>query len=626
MPPVLACFADQDARVRYYACESMYNIAKVAKGEILVYFNQVFDALCKVVHPSHTLCKSTRACLTGKTQLAADNELSVKNGAELLDRLIKDIVAESAASYVSILHAPEDTAGESGDDQEKPSPELPTAFSLERFLPLLEERINVLSPFTRTFLVAWITLLDSIPDLELVAYLPRFLGGLFKFLSDENQDVYTATQTALDRFLSEIRKIARIKRGIAESKKSQGDDFNKSTSSLRSGGDVDSDADSSAIVHRRASTDEKNDGSSDSASIAIDDDKSASGDGDWMPGQDVYVDHPRILEILVKFLEAPHGDKGTVICSNMYVHKLTIPEVENHEVLLTTLRWIDAFFDICPEEIMPFVPSLLTHVLPRMSHDLDSVRQAAIKVNASLMDYIMSLSDDSRRPEETTGGQIQLPTSLSALGKELTGAERRDSNLSARLLKTVIQDRTDVRSLDGKGTRTPTPAEERVPSPRPIPELDYQAAVGALTLQFLNEHEATRVAAIAWLIMLHRMAPGKVGFLLRVGVAAANTHEKILSVEDGTFPALLKTLSDPSEAVVTRDLLLLSQISKNSDDSYFTSFMVNLLKLFCTDRRLLETRGNLIIRQLCVTLSAERIYRTMADCLEKDEASQTISK
>jgi vacuole morphology and inheritance protein 14 len=163
---------------------------------------------------------------------------------------------------------------------------------------------------------------------------------------------------------------------------------------------------------------------------------------------------------------------------------------------------------------MPFVPSLLTHVLPRMSHDVDSIRQAAIKVNASLMDYIMSLSDDNRRPDPSTGGQIQLPTSLSALGKELTGAERRDSNLSARLLKTVIQDRTDVRSLDSKGTRTPTPAEERGPSPQKIPELDYQAAVNALTLQFLNEHEATRVAAIAWLIMLHRMAPGKVNVSL----------------------------------------------------------------------------------------------------------------
>src|SRR5436309_2292038 len=125
------------------------------------------------------------------TQLAADSELSVKNGAELLDRLIKDIVAESAASYVSILHTPREAGGEEqGDERRASSEELPTAFSLERFLPLLEERINVINPFTRTFLVAWITLLDSIPDLELVTYLPRFLSGLFRFLSDPNQDVH----------------------------------------------------------------------------------------------------------------------------------------------------------------------------------------------------------------------------------------------------------------------------------------------------------------------------------------------------------------------------------------------------------------------------------------------------
>jgi hypothetical protein len=51
VPPVLACFTDQDARVRYYACEAMYNIAKVAKGEILLFFNDIFDALCKVSYP-----------------------------------------------------------------------------------------------------------------------------------------------------------------------------------------------------------------------------------------------------------------------------------------------------------------------------------------------------------------------------------------------------------------------------------------------------------------------------------------------------------------------------------------------------------------------------------------------
>jgi len=535
----------------------MYNIAKVAKGEILVYFNQVFDALCK---------------------MAADSELSVKNGAELLDRLIKDIVSESAASYVSVLH----TSPDQQDPDDEPHP---YAFSLERFLPLLEERINVLNPFTRSFLVAWITLLDSIPDLELIAHLPRFLGGLFKFLSDSNQDVSTMTQAALDRFLSDIKKIARIKKGIAESKRSNSKDERRhSADSLHSA----SEATDSTPMELLDSMDDKNDMSGESASISEDSDKSATGDENWIPGQDVHVDHPKILEILVDFLVPPPDTDD-----------------EQTEIVLTALRWINNLFDICPEDIMPFVPSLLSHVLPRMSHEVDSVRKAAVEVNAALMDYILSLSDDNRPRDGSGAGQIQLPPSLSELGKDLTGTQRRDSNLSGRLLKAVIRDQANKpESPDGKATRSSTPAEaeEGGPSSRPIPELDYQAAVSALTLQFLNEHEATRVAAIAWLIMLHRMAPGR-----------------ILTVDDGTFPALLKTLSDPSDAVVTRDLLLLSQISLNSDDTYFTSFMVNLLKLFCTDRRLLETRGNLIIRQLCLTLSAERIYRTMADCLAKDE-------
>lgn len=29
VPPVLNSFSDQDSRVRYYACEALYNIAKV---------------------------------------------------------------------------------------------------------------------------------------------------------------------------------------------------------------------------------------------------------------------------------------------------------------------------------------------------------------------------------------------------------------------------------------------------------------------------------------------------------------------------------------------------------------------------------------------------------------------
>lgn len=287
----------------------MYNIAKVAKGEILIYFNQVFDALCKVSRSEIIVC----SILTQVTQLAADSELSVKNGAELLDRLVKDIVSESAASYISVLHHPNDPPG-LDESPEHPPHHLETAFNLERFLPLLEERINVLNPFTRSFLVAWVTLLDSIPDLELIAHLPRFLGGLFKFLSDSNTDVYTMTQVALDRFLNEIRKIARIKKGIAESKRSQSKDGRRQSTSSSTHSEVEgeSEATGSTPLEHQVSVDDGEDKSIDSGSLSGDSGKSVNGDGDWIPGQDVHVDHPKILEILVGFLSSPAGKTHTL--------------------------------------------------------------------------------------------------------------------------------------------------------------------------------------------------------------------------------------------------------------------------------------------------------------------------
>jgi vacuole morphology and inheritance protein 14 len=232
----------------------------------------------------------------------------VKNGAELLDRLVKDIVSESAASYISVLHHPDEPLGHPDDSPEHPPHHLETAFNLERFLPLLEERINVINPYTRSFLVAWVTLLDSIPDLELIAHLPRFLGGLCKFLSDSNTDVYTMTQVALDRFLNEIRKIARIKKGIAESKRSQSKDGRRlsTSSSTRSDAGGESEATESTPLEHQASVGGDN-ASGDSGSLSGDSGRSVNGDGDWIPGQDVHVDHPKILEILVGFLSSPSG-------------------------------------------------------------------------------------------------------------------------------------------------------------------------------------------------------------------------------------------------------------------------------------------------------------------------------
>lgn len=232
-----------------------------------------------------------------------------------------------------------------------------------------------------------------------------------------------------------------------------------------------------------------------------------------------------------------------------------------------------------------------------MASGVETIRQAAARVNTSLMDYVVSLSDEGAPSESASAGPSRIPTSIV---KEAAN-ERRDSSTNTR---GSISGSREIDRRESEVQTPPPPFKTPTPSspPQPQVDLDYAAAVNSLTLLFLNDHEATRVAALTWLLMLHRKAP-----------------RKVLAFNDGTFPALLKTLSDPAEAVVTRDLQLLSQISRNSGDDYFTSFMENLLQLFSTDRKLLETRGNLIIRQLCVSLSAERIYRTLADCIEKEE-------
>jgi hypothetical protein len=48
LEPLLNCFTDSESRIRYFSAECLYNISKVSKGEVLVYFNPIFDALSKV--------------------------------------------------------------------------------------------------------------------------------------------------------------------------------------------------------------------------------------------------------------------------------------------------------------------------------------------------------------------------------------------------------------------------------------------------------------------------------------------------------------------------------------------------------------------------------------------------
>lgn len=392
-------------------------------------------------------------------------------------------MAESASTYVSVLQPStedkverdedaeqnrENNGGEDEEDDDSPTyaddTPFPMAFSLPRFIPLLKERIHVLNPFTRIFLVSWITLLDSIPDLELVTHLPAFLGGLFKFLSDPNQDVHVATQQALEGFLGEIKRISRVKLGIEESRKNRTVRDGNSRTMSESGSTVGTED----LLEKFAMDD-----SPATSTYRGGDDEGV--DGNWIPGQDVQVDHQKILEILIPYLDAPE-----------------------EEIQLTALRWVDNFFEICPEDLLPFVPRLLSHVLPAIAHPGEVIRHAALKVNTSLRGLIASLADEVQLPPPTLP---RIPTKENLPEQ----ASRRESNTRQSLPKD-----SDV------GRRTPTTVEPRTEAePEPpigfnATDLDYSATVNALTLQFLNEHEQTRVMALEWLLMLHRKAPRKV--------------------------------------------------------------------------------------------------------------------
>lgn len=126
----------------------------MSRGAVLPHFTAIFKTLSRI---------------------ATDPDQNVKNASELLDRLLKDIVAES------------------------------TEFDLEGFVPLLRERLYTKSSFGRQFVISWISVLNTEPGLDLIKYLPELLDGLFRILDDPNMEVKKMCETTLGEFLRSIK-------------------------------------------------------------------------------------------------------------------------------------------------------------------------------------------------------------------------------------------------------------------------------------------------------------------------------------------------------------------------------------------------------------------------------------
>lgn len=106
----------------------------------------------------------------------ADVDSEVKNGVQVLDRLMKDIVTTCAAK-----------------------------FRVAEFIPLLSQRMHALNPFIRQLVLAWITLLLKVPEVDMIWYLPRYLEGLFDMLGDQSRDIRHNADACLNELLKGVK-------------------------------------------------------------------------------------------------------------------------------------------------------------------------------------------------------------------------------------------------------------------------------------------------------------------------------------------------------------------------------------------------------------------------------------
>lgn len=499
MPPVLSCLSDQDPRVRYYACESMYNICKVTRGLALSYFNELFDALSK---------------------LAADSELSVKNGADLLDRLIKDVVSEQKL--------PSGSSPSSSNDEASAE----TSFSLDDFIPLLAERIYTVNSFTRSFLISWLQILDSVPHLELISYLSEFLDGLIGFVGDNNEDVRVGAMNLLGEFLQEAKEI-------------ENERIQRKRSTL-----LNADIPLSSVQEKPHLTE-----------LTLEEEGRKTQRMTKLP-------YRRIMTILVphtRSFACEHTQLVALTWMTDFV-SLFLKEIECENEVFN--RIISSSPDASDyQERLEIEAQLLSHIEQYLESDISEIMKAVPEVVGAILPCLANSSPSTKKITEKCDKAL----------KKLVIAYLDRGNL-VRAVGSII-------SKDKRGEN-----------------FDFIGIVNSLTVQFLNENEKTRVSSLEWLIMLHKKAPNEV-----------------MAAESGTFPALLKTLSDASEQVVKRDLQLLAQISSiDSSESdggnlFFSKFISSLLVLFSSDRRLLEQRGSLIIRQLALHVNPEEIFRVFSN-------------
>lgn len=611
--PIFATFRDTDARVRYYACESLYNIAKIARGEILLYFNEVFDILCILV---------------------TDTESSVKNAADILDRLIKDIVSSKLTNYVSVLHQqPEETDVQSNivlpDGVAVQVNEIQDplkAFLLPKFIPTLLERMYTIEPFAKKFLLSWLELFDDIPSSELITFLPNFLEPLIRFLMNNcPSDVRIETQNLLNIFLKEIRAIYKVRYEVKkdmilkEKLKQRAEQIKTPVQSqvqalstpepedtkgkmaltekikdfslnanpdLPDEDNISTKSTSTTIIHK-AKEDEPEPEAPDAQHTYNSVEESV-----FINGQDIFIDYPRIIDILLSFLRTSRPTGSSDV-------KFNDLSGETHDVFIdiqsTVLKWLQEIISISPTSFSKFLPDCVSVVLQNVeltdvNHDVELNKQF-LDFNNTLKSYLLRLNDASMLEDQEDEKNLDNPETIEVSESTIQGMNKEvyDEFLELYLGKTL-------------------------------------QVVTEECLLSLNE--LARLILLDWLAFLYTNYPGS------FWAPNANNNSEKSSTNKYTFDviSLLKVAIDASNEVISKVLQLASQISQENLD-FFRYFIVKLVTFFERGgsvgasqdggpyQPISRSKVEFIIRRFCVTISSEKIFRAFSEVLVTYEST-----
>ena len=240
-------------------------------------------------------------------------------------------------------------------------------------------------------------------------------------------------------------------------------------------------------------------------------------------------------------------------------------------IQFTAMVWLKELVNIVGDHSLYFMPGILNVILPCLSYSDDgykkNIKEIARSINSTLGGLV-----DKKTSSQTTSSNDEVSTTSIA------------NNLAIDKI---------IESLSRFMT---TPSD------------------------FQNVN--TTMESLKWILHLVNKQP-----------------EAILERVDDFFLILISFLSDSSKEVVDYDLQILAKLStsqyfidthKQSDylkntfpkyNNYFSKFLTLLLELFHKDVNLRYEKGSLMIKQLCVLLNPEDIFRMLAEILSNETDS-----